>query len=362
MNIFDFFHHTDPKGNVTAIHGTGALDRPEHYQNPEAPNHSEIEGAMQPAQWVEKNPTNGFATYPKRNQGIKSDCTCYSAGKVLSIDYLQETGVWRELSPDTVYPFVVQPGGGANFLDVMAFTTNSGMGVDALYPSDTLTEVQAENKALVPPDEKVIGTLYRPQQWIQCLSDFETIASILQSYQTQGIKKGVSISVIGQNNGTWLTTQPNPPQGTNGTWYHRVLVTDFGLINGVKCLAIDNSWGTSPGNQGQQFLTEAYAPFIYGAAYTLPQQDPTLITPPNKPVHQWTAQLQIGSTGPEVLVLQQALQSMGFFPVSSVIAPTGSYFGITKAAVVLFQAAFGLPQTGVVDAPTITQLNSIFKS
>ena len=341
----------------------GALDRPEHYGNPESPSHSEIAGAMAPAIWIEKDPTNGFVTYAKRNQGQKSDCTCYAAAKVLSIDYLQETGVWRELSPDTVYPFVYQLGGGANSLDVMNFVLGKGMGVDALYPSDGLTESQAENSATIPSDEKIIAMLYKPGQIIQVTqTDFETIAQILQSYQQQGIKKGVTITVMGQNglNPGWTSTMPAPPTGTVGLWYHRVVVTDFGLIGGVKCLAIDNSWGTVIGNSGQQFLTQAYEPYIYGGIYTIAPQVLNTINAPTKPKYTWSTQLQVGSAGPDVLALQQALQSLGFFPISSVIAPTGYFGGLTLQAVKTFQAAFGITQTGVVGPLTIAQLNSIF--
>ena len=360
MNIFDFFHHTDDKGNVLAVHGAGALDRPEHYGKPEAMAHSEIAGAMAPATWVEKSPTTGFTTYAKRNQGIKEDCTCYNAAKLLSIDYQQETGIWRELSPDMVYPFVCLPGGGASSIDVMAFVQKVGMGVDALYPSDALTETQAESQS-VPQDNKIIGQMYKPASIIQCSADFETIAQILESYQVQGIKKGIGVTVIGQNNGTWYSLQPIPPQGQANIWYHRITVTDFGMINGQKVLAFDNSWGTTIGNGGQQFLTEAYAPFIYGGLYTLASTIPAGIVAPNKPQYQWSSVIMVGSTGPDVLALQQALQSLGMFPISSVIAPTGTFAGITKAGVLQFQIAFGLAQTGIVDTATIAQLNSIFK-
>ena len=363
MNIFNFFHHTDDQNNVTAIHGTGAIDRPEHYLLPEAPQHAEIAGATQPANWVEKDPTTGFITYPKRNQGLQSSCTCYSAAKALSIDYLQASGIWRELSPDTVYPYVCEIGGGANSLNVMDYVVKQGMGVDALYPSDGLSEAQAEDKTAVPADEKIIATLYRPASIVQTPTDFETIASLLQSYQAQGIKKGITATIVGKNNGSWYSIMPNPPTSLNDpqNWYHRIIITDFGLINGQKVLAFDNSWGTMPGNKGQQFLTEAYQPFLYGGIYTIPQTDLSIATPVPKPSYVWSNTLQLGSTGPDVLALQKALQSLGFFPINSVISPTGYFGGITQNGLKTFQASFGLSQTGIVDEATIVALNNIFK-
>lgn len=344
--------------------GHGETANPDHFGNPDAPHHSEIAGAaaFPPAVWVEKDPLTGFATYPKRNQGLKSDCTCYAAGKLLAIDYLAKTGIWRELSPDTVYPYVCVPGGGANSLDVMNFSIKNGMGLDALYPSDSLTEAQAEDPAGIPSDNKIIGQIYRPAGVVQCAADFETIASILQAYQKQGIKKGVGISIIGQNNGTWYSSMPAPASAAspNPYWYHRVVITDFGLINGVKVLAIDNSAGTAVGNAGQQFLQVGFEPTIYGALYTTAPSSYDASAQPAWPRYAWNAVLQVGSSGPDVLALQQALQSLGMFPISSLVAPTGTYGGITKAGIMQFQGAFGMPQTGAVDAPTMQKLNSIF--
>lgn len=347
--------------------GKGAIDKPEDFLKPDAPVHAEIAGAMQPAVWVEKDPKTGFITFPKRNQGVKSDCTCYAAAKALSIDELSENGHYRELSPDAVYPYVVQPGGGANSLDVMNFVVGKGMTLEALYASEPLTEAEASDPALktnnaIGLDAKQIGMVYAPSKIVQCPTDFETIASILTSFQAQGVKKGVTVTIVGQNNGTWLSTMPAVPSqaSTAAFWYHRVVVTDFGLINGKKVLAFDNSWGDQIGNAGQQFFTEDYAPYIYGGVYTISQPDVSTISPMPKPSYDWTVDLQLGSSGPDVVALQTALQSIGMFPLNSIVKPTGYFGGITQEGVKMFQSGFALEVTGVVDAPTIALLNSIF--
>lgn len=347
--------------------GKGSLDRPEDFLKPEAAQHSEIAAAFQPAPWEEKNEFQ-FATYPKRDQGMKSDCVLYSSAKALSIDELSENGKYRELSPDMVYPFVVVPGGGSRAQDAMKFIAENGMTLEHLYPSDSLTEEQAADpKATdhdgIATDARIIARVYKPSRFIECSADFETIASILHSFKLQGVKKGVMVTVVGQNNGTWLTAFPQIPSSASkaSLWYHRIVVTDFGILNGKKTISFDNSWGTTPGNGGQQFLTEEYQPFMYGAAYTINQPDLALVAPIAPPVHAWTAQLQVGDRGPDVLALQQALQSMGMFPVDKIVKPTGYFGGITKEGVELFQAAFGVSKTGILDQPTIDALNNVFK-
>lgn len=343
--------------------GKGSIDRPEDFLKANAWRNEEIAGAFQPALWKEKNPVGDFATYPKRNQGVQNSCTCYAKAKALSVDELSENGAWRELSPRSIYPYVAVPGGGASSLEVASMAVKIGMTLEYLLPTDGLSESDVSHDAGYKLDAKQIALVYKPGSIVECTADFETIASILQAHQAQGIKKVVEISIIGENNGTWLSAFPKAASlDKSKYWYHRIVVTDFGLVGGRKMLAIDNSWGTGAGYSGQQFLTEDHVPFLYGSLYTMNIPDDwqsvgESVPPPH---HQWNTNLSIGSSGADVLVLQQALQSMGMFPVSSIVKPTGAYYGVTRSAVSLFQQAFGIPATGIVDTPTREKLNIIF--
>ena len=60
------------------------------------------------------------------------------------------------------------------------------------------------------------------------------------------------------------------------------------------------------------------------------------------------ATLSDGSSGAAVLVLQQALEKMGYFDG----APAGNYSSLTKTAVARFQSAVGLSATGTADQTT----------
>ncbi len=386
---------------VEDMFGHGALDRPDHYEPydqseidahkaifdaaheawekltdeqkaenaepvfvdlPADPHHNEIASAMQPAVWVEKDMTTGFTTYPKRNQAQASDCTCFAMAKQIGIDNLSVNGVYRELSPHSIYPFVFVRGGGASSVDVANHAKHEGMTLESLYASDGLTEAEAEDASGYSTDAKVIAQVFKIKDFVQTPTDFETIASILQSYQQQGIKKGVGVTIVGFNNGSWLSRFPAPPASANqaGLWYHRIVVTDFGLIGGKKFLSFDNSWGITPGNNGQQFLGEEYQPFIYGGIYTIAQSKADGLLIPQPPVYKWSEQLQAGASGPDVLALQQALQSLGMFPITSLIKPTGFFGGLTQQGVKLFQASFDIPQTGIVGPLTLKELNRIF--
>lgn len=345
--------------------GKGAVDKPEDYFGPRAWRHEEIAGASPKTTWVEKNPQGGFVTYPKRNQGQQFSCVLYVKAKQLSVDELSENGTYRELSPRSVYPYVVVPGGGSSSLNAARLVTKIGMTLEHLLPTDGLSEQEVVKDKGYVTDAKQVALVYKPGSFVECSADFETLAGILESYKARGVKKVIGVTVIGRNNGTWTSMFPTPPKPTDGgLWYHRVAVTDYGLINGKPHIAIDNSWGENVGFKGQQYLSSDYESAIYGGIYTLNMPDNwQQMSSPDVPMpkYQWYSDLAYGSRGAEVTVLQEALQSLGMFPISKVLKPTGNYYGLTQKCVEVFQQSFALPVTGKVDARTREELNKIFK-
>lgn len=343
--------------------GHGAIDQPEDYFQEGSYRHEEIAGASIPVTWIEKDLATGFDIYPIRNQGAQESCVTYALAKQLAVDELSENGIYRELSPRSLYPYVFVPGGGSSAINATNVATKQGMTLEYLLPTDGLQESEVEKDTGYGTDAKLIALVYKPDSFIQCPTDFETIASILSSFKAQGKKKVITVTVRGINNGTWFSNFPKPPDPSNAaTWAHRISITDFGLIGGKKVLAFDNTFGINAGNKGQQFFTEDYVPYIYGGIYTLNKPDNLVslaqTVPP--PTYTWNVDLATGSSGPDVLMLQKALQSMGMFPINTVVIPTGNFYGITKAAVQLFQTNFGLPITGKVDEITRQKLNDIF--
>ena len=79
------------------------------------------------------------------------------------------------------------------------------------------------------------------------------------------------------------------------------------------------------------------------------------LIPPTEPL---TVNLQVGSTGPQVRVLQTFLQANGFYPAAQAIT---NYFGvITKAGVIQYQTAAGItPASGFCGPITRASINSI---
>lgn len=75
--------------------------------------------------------------------------------------------------------------------------------------------------------------------------------------------------------------------------------------------------------------------------------------------YMYNTNLTVGSTGPDVSALQNALMGMGYsIPAISSGAASPGYFGAqTKAAVMQYQAARGIPNTGFVGPLTRAALN-----
>lgn len=345
--------------------GNSVTDRPEDFLKPKAWLHSEIAGGFESALWKEKV-IDDFATYPKRNQGKQNSCVAYWLAKQLAVDELQENGVWRELSPRSVYSYMAIKGaGGSSSIESAKFACKFGLTLEHLLPSDGLEEKEMQSDKGYATDAKQIALVYKPGSYIECNTDFDTLASVIATHRAQGIKKTIGISMIGKNNGTMSSMFPQPPTGKqdNTTWYHRVTVTDFGLMNGKKYISIDNSMGEAWGIKGQQFLGEEYAPFIYGGIYTLNQPDNWQQLAPASvvmPKYKWEYDMTVGSSGKDVEMLQTALQSLGMFPISKIIKPTGVFGGLTRNSVITFQNAFAIPQTGNVGPITRAKLNEIF--
>jgi hypothetical protein len=324
--------------------------------------HKEIAAGLSLPNWVEKKPED-FISYPIKNQGSTSACVAFSFAKQLEIDELSENGVYRILSPRSLYSLGYLPNGGMYDRQAATILIQKGMTLNSLLPSDNLTEQQMRDASDYKPDAQQVALVYKHDNIIFADNNLDTIASIIESYRQQGQKKGVGIIIAGSNNGTWLSTFPKPPASNETKWYHKVVATDYGLINGVKYISIDNSWGTYAGMQGKQFLGEDYVPFILETDYTLnlPDNWRDLAQTIPKPHYVWNNDLKIGSTGEDVLMLQKALQYLGMFPINSIQQPTGYFGGLTRQAVMTFQVAYQIsPVSGIVGPLTRAKLNQLF--
>lgn len=185
--------------------------------------------------------------------------------------------------------------------------------------------------------------------------DIDTVAQAIRD------NYGCIIGITGTNNGTWRTDNPQPPVTFQGSWNHWVYAGKARMRNGIKQIGFLNSWGTTTGDQGWQWIDEEYfTRRIMGYSpiwnvWTLVVKDE--IIPPAFS-HHFVFVQKYGMANKEVKALQLALQLDGCFPKN---VNTTTYFGqITLNAVRTFQKKYGLKIDGIVGTNTNAKLNELF--
>lgn len=210
----------------------------------------------------------------------------------------------------------------------------------------------------IPPSESFMIAVndLTTEAYTEALTDkalaYAQVQGTIDTYaQALRDNKGLILGITGQDNGTWLSPYPKPPQGGTGLWYHWIYCVGAMLINGKKYLKFANSWGETIGEKGYQYIGEEYIPWLFNA-WTLVKDTPA---PPTFS-HNFTQHLSYGMSGSEVTALQTALKLESLFTV-----PATGFFGqITLNAVKKFQTKYGIPTTGYVGDLTNAKLNILF--
>lgn len=152
---------------------------------------------------------------------------------------------------------------------------------------------------------------------------------------------------------TWDSSKIDPlnPNG-NTVGGHAIIMSAFDYTQGSNQV-LSNTWGNFWNVQGNADInfdnykpTECWIPY-FGII-------------PTQPITQFTLNLQLGSTGSEVKLLQQTLKNLKFFPQGQ---STTSYFGqVTRTAVIAFQKKYGIQQTGTVGTLTRAMLSKVINN
>lgn len=316
----------------------------------------ELVANVNPVTWVEKNQSQ-WRKFPIFDQDGSGSCVAQTVAKMLGVMYQQINGDYVHFSATHVYQRRNnKPQGGmagTNALDI----ARQGVTLEALVPSQKMSDAQMD-AVKIPEYKNDVGESFCVKNYVILpTQDIETVASVIQT-------TGKPVMVWYWFKHDEWTHQPTikyPSLTTQQGSRHSVTAVDFCLVNGKKCLIIDDSWGTSYGQKGQRVITEDWHnKRNFFAAYLTNFKFDEEVDTNLKPKYTFTRLLKLDMRGDDVVALQKCLQYEGYYPTNT--ACTGYFGAVTKAAVVKFQNAYGLIADGVVGTSTMVKLNKRFSN
>lgn len=304
---------------------------------------SEVVASAATVNWQEK-PSAQWRKFQIYEQNGSGSCVAQTEAKEMGIMRFLKDGIYVHFSATDIYSRRAnKPAGGMGAVDARSIVAKGGATLEALTPSQSMTDQQMDT-AVVEAYKRSVGEVFKVSNYLELpTKDIETVASVIQ--QTG---KGVMVWFYFKND-EW-TERPavkyqdlSLPADT--TTRHSVTAIDFTLVNGKKCLIIEDSWGPNAGMGGQRIIDEDffkarnwYASYLLNFKFDQLQ--------PIKPQHFFAVDLEFGQTNDEVKALQDCLRYEGTFPSN---AQSSGYFGsVTKKAVEGFQTKYGIAQAGGV--------------
>lgn len=304
--------------------------------------------------WTEKDPTQ-WKKYSVRNQNGSGSCVAQAFSKALEIIYaLNEKDAQKFYEVYSATPIFKRRQNfgttGMYLYDAADITKKLGTTLESLCPSQNMNDAQIDASNIPETPTKISGYIYTNNK------DFYGIAGMIEQY-------GHCILTFNSNYEEW-TSIPEF-KNTPVKWGHCVCATDYVLYKGKEYIVVDESWGHGATEFdakrliSKEFLTARCT----GAVSLLPVKKVEL------PKYVFQNKLIYGIKNNDVLMLQKALQILGFFP--SGVTTTGYYGNVTVEAVKKFQLAYkdeiltpsGLTNpTGIFGNASIKKLNEILNS
>lgn len=177
------------------------------------------------------------------------------------------TGDYEPRSAKWIYSHThVVPGGGSRGRDNCDHVIKNGWAKESVVPSYDKGKPPTEAFMIeaVTKDRGVVEDIEvaRAHSYLQVKPTIELVASAIRD------NYGCVLSVGGEDNGTWRSQFPKPPQ--NRVWGHWLYAGRAKIIDGKKYIGVKNSWGDKIGKNGWQWLGEDYfASGFIGEAWTL---------------------------------------------------------------------------------------------
>lgn len=321
----------------------------------------ELVSTANPVTWIEK-PMSEIRKFPIYNQNGSGSCVAQTQAKELGImRWLKDNNYVHFSATDIYQRRANKPAPGMGAADVRKIVSE-GVTLEVLMPSQNMTDSQMDS-ATVENYMREVGKIFAASSTLFLpAGDLETVASVIQT-----TKKGVMVWFYFDID-EWTehpkVLNPGLDLYAPATLRHSVTAVDFALINGKKCIIIEDSWGTSYGMAGQRIIDEDFfkARNHFASYLTNFRFEEQII----KPQYTFTKSLSFGMTDPDVMALQSILKYEALFPADREL--TGYYGSITSSGLLQWQikhdvapvAELNLLQGRKVGPKTISKLNALY--
>lgn len=301
----------------------GAIQDPRPYDEKERDwTHEEITGSGTYV-WTEKQIPN----YTKRNQNGSSECGAFSGVKALGINNLKENGTYVDLDPHFIYEKRINKTSDGMYLqDLLKIMCTYGAPKDIELNCDNKAQATL-NAMTYTPEEVKEALTFRGKNYVTTTAkSIDEIARIIDMGYTP-------IGLLRCGLKEWTTEPKTIPGVGEFDVNHFVPFTCATLRNGKKTLVVDDSWGSSFGQNGMRFIDEDFLKerfVVFG--YVIDLSNSEL----NSDKHKFNTVMYYGMmNNPEVRFLQDRLKKEGI--MNKDIPSTGNYLSITADAVWKYQ-------------------------
>ena len=324
---------------------------------------SEIVAKAAAVSWAAKR-WEDFRRFPAQNQDGSFSCVWQTIRKLMRVLMKVNRGLDLDFSAAFGYRLRSNyPEGGTIAVDAWNVARKTGITLNALLPSDNLSEAQM-NALTIEQYQLDAAATFKMPNYVQIdPPNFETIASIIQ--QT---KKGVMLWFYFLEP-EWSRQTPTMQDyslrlGSANVECHSVAAVDAGIYNGKKVLFIEDS--AHFGGLYERAITEEffnsrcfYAAYPINFVFEKDQTGQFLFT--------FSASMAFGDTNTQVVKLQDALRYLGFFPSNA--ASTGYYGAVTAKAVFEWQKKYEVSSPEEIErlqgrsfgAKSIAKMNAILQ-
>lgn len=204
---------------------------------------------------IEEELTNLYSklfTLPISDQNGSLSCVGQGSAKYASVLNYIELGQWIPASARDIYSNIYIIYGGAYLRNGIRWLVNKGVVPEHHLPSYNQgvppKETFMRKKARVSVVTENLRQVLRGREYRGVPANIDDFAKAIQ------LNHGMLIGFNGDNNGTWHSQYPTPPDARR--WGHGVYAGWAGLIAGRKYIGFANSWGKFIGKNGWQFIGE----------------------------------------------------------------------------------------------------------